>query len=31
MPGWNCMVRLYRPRPEILDSACKFPEVQAIN
>ena len=18
MPGWNCMVRLYRPRPEIL-------------
>lgn len=28
MPGWNYMVRLYRPRPEILDGKWKFPEVQ---
>lgn len=26
MKGWNCMVRLYRPRPEILDGSWKFPE-----
>ena len=25
-PGWNYMVRLYRPRPEILDGTWKFPE-----
>jgi hypothetical protein len=26
MPGWNYLVRLYRPRPEILDGKWKFPE-----
>jgi hypothetical protein len=30
MPGWNYMVRLYRPRQEILDGAWKFPEAQPI-
>jgi hypothetical protein len=26
--GWNYMVRLYRPRPEILSGAWRFPEAQ---
>ncbi len=26
MPGWNYMVRLYRPHPEVLNGAWKFPE-----
>lgn len=29
MPGWNYMVRLYRPRPEILSGKWKFPEAQS--
>ena len=28
MPGWNYMVRLYRPRQEILSGKWKFPEAQ---
>jgi hypothetical protein len=28
VPGWNYMVRLYRPRKEILDGTWKFPETQ---
>jgi len=28
MRGWNYMVRLYRPRKEILDGTWKFPEAQ---
>jgi hypothetical protein len=28
MPGWNYAVRLYRPRPQILDGSWKFPEPQ---
>jgi hypothetical protein len=28
MPGWNYMVRLYRPRTEILNGTWKFPEAQ---
>ena len=28
-PAWNYLVRLYRPRPEILDGAWTFPEAQA--
>jgi hypothetical protein len=28
-PGWNYLVRLYRPRPEILDGSWTFPEPQA--
>ena len=30
MPGWNYMVRLYRPRKEILDGTWKFPEAQVM-
>ena len=26
MPGWNYIVRLYRPRAEILDGTWRFPE-----
>ena len=26
MPGWNYLVRLYRPRPEVLDGTWKFPK-----
>jgi hypothetical protein len=29
--GWNYIVRLYRPRPVILDGKWKFPEAQAVN
>jgi len=28
-PGWNYLVRLYRPRPEILNGAWTFPAAQA--
>ncbi len=28
--GWNYTVRLYRPRPEILDGTWKFPEPQPL-
>jgi hypothetical protein len=31
MPGWNYMVRLYRPRAEILDGSWTFPEAQPAN
>lgn len=31
IPGWNYMVRLYRPRAEILDGSWKFPEAQPVN
>ena len=30
MNGWNYMVRLYRPRQEILDGAWKFPKAQPV-
>jgi hypothetical protein len=30
-PGWNYTVRLYRPRPEILSGAWKFPQAQPAN
>jgi hypothetical protein len=29
-PGWNYMVRLYRPRKEILDGTWMFPEAQSV-
>jgi len=29
VPGWNYMVRLYRPRDEILSGKWKFPQAQA--
>jgi hypothetical protein len=28
MDGWNYTVRLYRPRPEILDGSWTFPAVE---
>jgi hypothetical protein len=31
MPGWNYLVRLYRPRAEILNGTWKFPEAQPVN
>jgi hypothetical protein len=30
MPGWNYMVRFYRPRSEILDGSWKFPQPQPV-
>ncbi len=30
MPGWNYTVRLYRPRPEIVNGAWKFPEARVV-
>lgn len=29
--GWNYLVRLYRPRPEILDGSWTFPEPHPVN
>jgi hypothetical protein len=29
-PGWNCTLRLYRPRKEILDGRWQLPELEAI-
>jgi hypothetical protein len=31
MPGWNYTVRLYRPRPEILNGKWTFPAAVAVN
>jgi hypothetical protein len=31
MPGWNYLVRLYRPRAEILSGTWKFPEAQPVS
>ena len=30
LPGWNYLVRLYRPRAEILNGRWKFPEAQLV-
>lgn len=30
MPGWNAIIRLYRPRPEILSGKWKFPDPQPV-
>ncbi len=30
MPGWNYVVRMYRPRKEILDDTWNFPEAQPV-
>lgn len=30
MPGWNYMVRLYRPRPEILNGSWTFPQARPV-
>jgi hypothetical protein len=29
-PGWNYLVRLYRPKPEVLNGAWTFPEPQPV-
>jgi hypothetical protein len=29
-PGWNYLVRLYRPRQEILDGSWTFPEAHPV-
>lgn len=29
-PGWNAVLRLYRPRPQILSGEWKFPELHAV-
>jgi hypothetical protein len=29
-PGWNYIVRLYRPRKEVLDGSWTFPQAQAV-
>jgi len=31
MPGWNYLVRLYRPHDKILNGEWTFPEAQAIS
>jgi hypothetical protein len=31
MPGWNYTVRLYRPRPEIMNGTWKFPAAVEVN
>jgi hypothetical protein len=31
MPGWNYLVRLYRPRPEILDGNWTFPAIEPVS
>ncbi len=30
VPGWNYLVRLYRPRPEVLDGRWSFPEASPV-
>ncbi len=30
MPGWNYMVRLYRPAPEVLSGEWKFPQAEPV-
>jgi len=30
VPGWNYIVRQYRPRQEILDGSWSFPEPKAV-
>jgi hypothetical protein len=30
-PGWNYLVRLYRPRPEILDGTYTFPTAEVVD
>lgn len=31
MPGWNYIVRMYRPRPEVVSGAWKFPQAVPAN
>jgi hypothetical protein len=31
MPGWNYLVRLFRPRTEVLNGTWKFPEAHRVN
>ena len=29
--GWNCIIRLYQPRQELLDGEWSFPEFEEVN
>jgi hypothetical protein len=31
MAGWNYMVRLYRPRPEVLEGRWEFPRAEPLS
>ena len=31
VPGWNYTIRVYRPRPEVLDGTWTFPEAQPVD
>jgi hypothetical protein len=31
MPGWNYLVRLYRPRAQVLNGSWRFPQPQPVN
>jgi hypothetical protein len=31
MKGWNYMVRLYRPKADVLAGKWKFPEAEPVN
>jgi len=31
MPGWSYLVRLYRPRPEVLDGRWTFPKPKPVD
>jgi hypothetical protein len=31
VPGWNYLVRLYRPQPQILNGSWKFPEARPVS
>jgi hypothetical protein len=30
-PGWNYIVRLYRPRPEVLEGKWRFPKPEPVD
>ena len=30
MDGWNYTVRMYRPRPEVLEGSWTFPEIEPV-
>ena len=31
MEGWNYILRMYRPNPEVLDGSWTFPKAQPVN
>ncbi len=30
MPGWNCLIHMYRPRPEVLDGRWTPPAIEPL-